>query len=158
MRYTSLGMTARLRRDADLTKNFGGDFEGTQARGVIVDLAGRYDFIGLRFGEKLLETTTDCLRRTDGGVARALIDRGAFDRSAKIVDGIDGRWKFSGTAAHQTQELQLRGTEQAICFLIGLSGKNAGADDHAGFVELRRRLKIPPVKMERDFEILGREM
>src|ERR1700682_55103 len=75
-----------------------------------------------------------------------------------VVDGIDGRRKFAGTAADQVQELQLGRTEKAARFGVGLSRENTGADDDVRLGERGRRLEIAPVKMERDLEIIGREM
>src|ERR1043166_8005936 len=75
-----------------------------------------------------------------------------------IVDGIHRRRKFPGAASDHGQELQLCGSEQASRFHIGISSENARPDDYVRLVELRRWLEIAPVKMERDFEIVGRKM
>ena len=52
----------------------------------------------------------------------------------------------------------MRRSEKTARFGIGVRGENAGADDDVRFGQLRGRLEIAPIKMERDFKIGGREM
>lgn len=58
----------------------GHDFERTQARGVIVDVGGDHEFIGLKFGDEVAQARVNGCGRTGDGAGQGLIDACLFER------------------------------------------------------------------------------
>lgn len=87
-----------------------------------------------------------------------MLDSGPLRGTPVAIHALDRRRKFSWMTANQIQEHQLGGSQEPARLGIRLRGENANANHNMRPNESIRRFEFPPVKFERDLEVVGREM
>jgi hypothetical protein len=150
--------TVALSALIDLPKNFRRDFERAEARGVIENLRGGDDFIGFRFVEQLFQPAPHRFGRTNGRIQRSMLDRRSLRGAPTALHAFYRRRQFSRMAANQIQEHHLGGGQEPACLGVRVRRENAHPNHDMRPNERFGWLEFPPVKLERDLEIIGREM
>ena len=87
-----------------------------------------------------------------------MLDSGPLRRTPAAIHALDRRWKFSRITANQIQEHQLRRGHESARLDIGIRGENTDANQDVRPNERFRRCEFSPVKLDRDLEVVGREM
>ena len=87
-----------------------------------------------------------------------MLNRGPLRRTPAAIHALDWRRQFSRLTPNQIQEHQLRGGQKPARLGVRLRGENAHANHDVRPNERFRWLECPPVKLERDLKIVGREM
>src|SRR5215469_1171721 len=93
--------------------NLRGELEGTQASGVIIDMAREDQLIGLVRVDESLETASDGSRITHKRTRQRLADGGFLRRRKVSVDVVGGWRKLTGRAAAKVRKALLYRREEA---------------------------------------------
>lgn len=82
-----LHLGCRLGRQVTLFHGAGGEFEGAQAQGVVVEVGGEDEFVSGGLLQEVLEFLTDGFGCADGGDGEAGLDGEFFRIAPKAVHG-----------------------------------------------------------------------